>query len=99
MEKNDLKIEKDKENSQKILRYPFNGRSSYLIDKFYIIGFNQTTLSKYLYDDENLKKQKRKAKRKRKIERKVESGKWKVKSEFKKMKKGLYMEEKQKGRE
>ena len=60
MEKNDLKIEKekekDKEYSPKILRYPFNGRSSYLIDKFYIIGFNQTTLSKYLYDDENLKK-------------------------------------------
>ena len=26
--------------------YPFNGRSSYLIDKFYIIGYNYITLEK-----------------------------------------------------
>ena len=28
--------------------YPFNGRSSYLIDKFYIIGYNYITLEKLL---------------------------------------------------
>ena len=35
--------------SQKILRYPLNGRSSYLIDKFYIFGYDYMTLKKYLY--------------------------------------------------
>jgi len=28
--------------------YPFNGRSSFLIDKFYIIGYNYLTLEKLL---------------------------------------------------
>ena len=55
METNDQKMS-NKENSQKILRYPLNGHSSYLIDKFYLIGFNHTTIQKYLYKDENLKK-------------------------------------------
>jgi hypothetical protein len=32
----------------KIKLYPFNGRSRYLIDKFYIIGYNYFTLSKLL---------------------------------------------------
>ena len=41
--------------SPKILCYPFNGRSSYLIDKFYIFGYNSETLKKYLYTNENLK--------------------------------------------
>ena len=41
--------------SQKILCYPFNGRSSYLIDKFYIFGYDSFTLRKYLYNDENFK--------------------------------------------
>ena len=41
--------------SQKILRYPFNGRSSYLIDKFFIFGYNLETLKKYLYSNESLK--------------------------------------------
>ena len=46
----------NQENSQKIPRYPLNGRSHYLIDKFYIIGYNHLTLQKFLFKDENLKK-------------------------------------------
>ena len=42
-------------SEQKILRYPLNGRSSYLIDKFYIFGYNYLTLKKYLYNDEKIK--------------------------------------------
>jgi len=34
-----------------IKRYPFNGHSKYLIDKFYIIGYNAPTLTKLLYKD------------------------------------------------
>ena len=55
MERNDNE-KLGQENPQKILRYPLNGRSSYLIDKFYILGYNYHTLQKYLYKDENLKK-------------------------------------------
>ena len=40
---------------QRILLYPLNGRSSYLIDKFYIFGYDYQTLQKYLYNDENIK--------------------------------------------
>ena len=43
-----------------IKRYPFNGRSEYLIDKFYIIGYNASTLNKLLFenniDSENFSK-------------------------------------------
>ena len=43
-----------------VKRYPFNGRSEYLIDKFYIIGYNVPTLNKLLFenntDTENLSK-------------------------------------------
>ena len=41
--------------SKIIKRYPFNGRSNYLIDKFYIIGYNIPTLHKLLieYNDKN----------------------------------------------
>ena len=45
--------------SKNIYRYPFNGRSNYLIDKFYIIGYNIPTINKLLFeenDDENLSK-------------------------------------------
>ena len=31
-----------------IIKYPFSGRSKYLIDKFYIIGYDNTTLNKLL---------------------------------------------------
>ena len=41
--------------SSKILRYPLNGRSNYLIDKFYIFGYDYITLKKYLYNDDTLK--------------------------------------------
>ena len=40
---------------QKIPRYPLNGHSNYLFDKFYIFGYNELTLKKYLYNDENIK--------------------------------------------
>ena len=36
-----------------IKRYPFNGRSKYLIDKFYIIGYNSPTLNKLLFSNDN----------------------------------------------
>ena len=36
-----------------IKRYPFNGRSKYLIDKFYIIGYNTPTLNKLLFEESN----------------------------------------------
>ena len=42
-------------SSKKILRYPFNGRSSYLIDKFYIFGYDLQTIKSYFYKDDNLK--------------------------------------------
>ena len=34
-----------------IVRYPFNGRSKYLIDKFYIMGYDSKTLYKNLIDN------------------------------------------------
>ena len=37
--------------SNYIKRYPFNGRSEYLIDKFYIIGYNVPTLNKLLFEN------------------------------------------------
>ena len=42
-------------NPQIIPRYPLNGHSSYLIDKFYIFGYDSITLKKYFNDDENIK--------------------------------------------
>ena len=45
------KIEEDSQKPEKdnlITLYPFNGRSPYLIDKFYIIGYNYLTLEKSL---------------------------------------------------
>ena len=43
-------IEKTKDNNL-IKLYPFNGRSPYLIDKFYIIGYNYLTLHKLLIEN------------------------------------------------
>ena len=46
--------------SEIIKRYPLNGRSNYLIDKFYIIGYDYCSIKKHLYDDselEDIKKQ------------------------------------------
>ena len=40
--------------TNKILLYPLNGRSSYLIDKFYIFGYDYMTLKKYLWNEENI---------------------------------------------
>ena len=39
--------------SKKIKRYPFNGRSNYLIEQFSIIGYNYPTLEKLLYSKRN----------------------------------------------
>ena len=40
--------------SQKIPRYPLNGQSNYLIDKFYIFGYDSSTLIKYLFCNNNI---------------------------------------------
>ena len=46
------KIESQINNiNETILRYPFNGRSKYLIDKFYIMGFDPKTLYRNLIED------------------------------------------------
>ena len=45
------KIVKNPDNNNLIKLYPFNGRSPYLIDKFYIIGFNYLTLHKILIEN------------------------------------------------
>ena len=44
------KEENTKDNNLNKL-YPFNGRSPFLIDKFYIIGYNYLTLHKLLIDN------------------------------------------------
>ena len=44
------KVENSKDNNLNKL-YPFNGRSPFLIDKFYIIGYNYLTLHKLLIDN------------------------------------------------
>ena len=42
----------DNQNNNNLLKlYPFNGRSPYLIDKFYIIGYNYLTLHKLLIEN------------------------------------------------
>ena len=45
-----IKVEITKDNNLNKL-YPFNGRSPFLIDKFYIIGYNYLTLHKLLIDN------------------------------------------------
>ena len=43
---------KDEPNNTKLIKlYPFNGRSAYLIDKFYIIGYNYLTLHQLLIEN------------------------------------------------
>ena len=49
MANNTKKISKN--INETILRYPFNGRSKYLIDKFYIMGFDSKTLYKFLIEN------------------------------------------------
>ena len=46
-----VKKEEDIKIDNSIKLYPFNGRSPYLIDKFYIIGFNYLTLHKLLIEN------------------------------------------------
>ena len=46
--------QRDYINENKILRYPLYGKSKYLIDKLYIIGYDNATINKYL--NENKKK-------------------------------------------
>ena len=53
----DINSKSSKINDQeKIPRYPLNGHSSYLFDKFYIFGYTSITLKKSLYDEEFIKK-------------------------------------------
>ena len=53
-EKEINQIDSSNINENKILRYPFYGKSKYLIDKLYIIGYDNATINKYL--NENKKK-------------------------------------------
>ena len=39
-----------------IQRFPFNGRSKYLMDRFYIIGYRPDQLHKILFKDVQIKK-------------------------------------------
>ena len=43
-----MENKKSKNLNDTIVRYPFNGRSKYLIDKFYIMGYDSKTLDKIL---------------------------------------------------
>ena len=53
----DINSKFNKINKQeKIPRYPLNGHSSYLFDKFYIFGYTSITIKKSLHNDEILKK-------------------------------------------
>ena len=53
----DINSKSSKINDQeKIPRYPLNGHSSYLFDKFYIFGYTSITLKKSLNDEEFIKK-------------------------------------------
>ena len=48
----------NKINENTIIRYPFYGKSKYLIDKLYIIGYDNATINKYLNENKNKKKKK-----------------------------------------
>ena len=51
-EKNIIEENTNNNNNNNLIKlYPFNGRSRYLIDKFYIIGYNYFTLHKLLIDN------------------------------------------------
>ena len=53
-----LNIGETTEDEQKMIkRYPFNGRSNYLIDKFYTIGFDYLSLNKLLFEYLNFDEQ------------------------------------------
>ena len=45
--------ESNNKENEKIYRYPFHGKSKYLIDKLYIIGYDNQTLNKYLIKKDN----------------------------------------------
>ena len=45
------KVSQAEQKDNLITLYPFNGRSSYLIDKFYIMGYNYIMLKKLLIDN------------------------------------------------
>ena len=53
-EKINIDAESNIEN-EIISRFPFHGKSKYLIDKLYIIGYDNSTLNKYLFKNENSK--------------------------------------------
>ena len=51
MNSKDSKEDKNNKKDNLITLYPFNGHSPYLIDKFYIIGYNYLTLEKLLINE------------------------------------------------
>ena len=55
-EKEINQIDSSNINENKILRYPFYGKSKYLIDKLYIIGYDNATINKYINENKNLNK-------------------------------------------
>ena len=60
MSKNEIKerlssIQSNIPEDEKLIRFAFHGKSKYLIDKLYIIGYNNDTLNKCLIKSENYK--------------------------------------------
>ena len=50
-----LNIQSNIPEDEKIIKFPFHGKSKYLIDKLYIIGYNNDTLNKCLIKSDNYK--------------------------------------------
>ena len=44
-------MKEQKQNENSTFLYPFNGRSLYLFDKFFIFGYNYLNLKKKLIDE------------------------------------------------
>ena len=54
MEQNQTKLKQ--ENKDLIKKYPFNGKSKYLIDKFLILGYKPNQIQKLLFNNKEIKK-------------------------------------------
>ena len=66
---NAFNLKKKPEKIGLIKKYPFNGRSKFLIDKFYIIGYEPNQLYKLLILNNEIKKTLSNAAKKNKIRR------------------------------
>ena len=49
-------INQNQRDMNQIIRYPFYGKSKYLIDKLYIIGYDNATINNYLIENNKLDK-------------------------------------------